>query len=134
MKRLTYFAALGAVLIVSTSGAQTRRTVAELRADHNAEVCEAVGRAAGCTQADVTAAVAAAAAETPSRVLVAGTIYTDNNSFANAVLLPVVQDRRTEERNNRASGLLNRAFQNLSPAKRVAVCTAAELPNPEICR
>ena len=133
MKRLNndiILAFVVALIVASPLFAQARRTVAEARADHNAAVCEAARQAKGCTQAQVDAAVAAV----PTIGALPGTIYATDAAFRDGELLPAILAKRTEERNNRASELLNRAFQTLTPAKRVAVCTAAELPEPEVCR
>lgn len=133
MKRLSndiILAFLVALIVASPLIAQTRRTVAEARADHNAVVCEAARQAKGCTQAQVDAAVAAV----PTIGALPGTIYATDAAFRDGELLPVILEAKTRERNNRASEALNRAFQSLTPAKRVAVCAAAELHDPEVCR
>lgn len=100
--------------------AQTRRTVAEARADHNAKVCEAAKQHKGCTQAQVTEAK------------VEGTIYATDAAFRDGELLPEILAKRTEERTTRAAEALYRWFLTASPADRVQACF--RLPDPEVCR
>ena len=111
------------LILATSASAQTRRTVAEARADHNEAVCLAAKQAKGCNQASIPEG--------------GGTIYAMDAAYRDGVLLPEMLDRHTEVRNNRIYEAVNRAFQSLTPAERVAVCTAfprAKLPEPEQCR
>lgn len=119
----TFIAFNLAVLTFTVVNAQARQTIAEARATHNAAVCEAAKQAKGCNQASIPEG--------------GGTIYATDAAYRDGVLLPEMLDRHTEQRNNRIFEAVNRAFQSLTPAERVAVCTAfprAKLHDPEVCR
>ena len=121
---VTVFALVAGVMVAD---AQTRQTITAARADHNEAVCLAAKLTVGCTQAEVDAAVS----------VPKGTIYTTDPAYRDGVLLPEMLDRRTEAKNNRIYEAVSRAFQSLTPAERVAVCTAfprAKLADPEVCR
>lgn len=121
--RLSLFLAvivgLSASLFAQTDDAKTDT----LRTKANAKVCAANEiKKADCAQAEVDAAVAAAAAETPARVLPGGTIYATRAAFRDAVLLKRVLDEEDAKQLNEDASMLVREFVKGSKAKRTEAC------------
>ena len=119
--RLSLFLALVGLsvnLFAQTDDAKTdtHRTKA------NAKVCQANSLPDACTQAEVDAAVAAAAAATPARVLPGGTIYATRAAFKDGVAVKRYLAEEDAKQLNEDASMLTREFVNATPAKRTQAC------------
>lgn len=113
MKALT----IALILVATMADAQT---ITKARERHNRRVCALAKLPATCTQAEFNATGKAN-----------GTIYATDAAFRDAEIVKPRVDAESEASKAEALAKLSEAFQSLTPAKRVAVCTAAELPEPE---
>lgn len=69
-----------------TLNAGQETTITRARTESNTAACALVGLPASCTQAQANAAVVAAAAEVPPRVLPSVNIFNGNNSYVNSLV------------------------------------------------
>ena len=92
------------------------------RTKANAKVCQANSLPDACTQAEVDAAVAAAAAATPARVLPGGTIYATRAAFKDGVAVKRYLAEEDAKQLNEDASMLTREFVNATPAKRTQAC------------
>lgn len=116
MKTLT----IAIILVASLADAQT---ITKARERHNRRVCALAGLPATCTQAQFDATGKAN-----------GTVYATDAAFRDAEIVKPSVDAESEASKAEAEAALLASFRSLTPAKRVAVCTAAELPDTEVCR
>jgi hypothetical protein len=61
--------------------------VTRARTESNNAACDSIGIARGSTQAQVDAFIAAAAAQTPPKIIPATTVYDDNRTYILSVLV-----------------------------------------------
>lgn len=126
-----------AALAVGVSAQTDDAKTDTLRTRANAKVCAANGiEKPGCTQEEVDAAVAAAAAEAPARLLPGGTIYATRPAFRDAVIVKRALAEEDAKQMNEAASALTRAFVSgdASAADRVFACQILKVADPEICR
>lgn len=121
--RLSLFLAVIVGLSASLFAQTDSAKVDTHRAKANAKVCEANGIAkADCLQSDVDAAVAAAAAEKPARILPGGTIYATREAFKDGVAVKKYLAEEEAKQLNEDASMVVREFVNASKARRTEIC------------
>mgnify|MGYP003553599134 FL=1 len=120
---ITVSACIGLAALAVGVSAQTDDAKTDThRTRANAKVCQANSLPDACTQAEVDAAVAAAAAATPARVLPGGTIYATRAAFKDGVAVRRYLDEEDAKQLNEDASMLTREFVNASKAKRTEAC------------
>lgn len=109
-----------------TLNATQETTVTRARTESNAAACALVGLPASCTQAQANAAVVAAAAETPPRILPSVNVINTNsgyvNTMVNADLKRIKDAHKAADRNS-----FDKAKATASQAQLDAACVALGL-------